>query len=105
MEYPLSVTTKTTPFTSDSTEVPEGGLAGTPGAPASPAVRVVSLSGADAAHLALHNVDLAECRFFGTIRLDQLRLEGQCPLIPAATGWSWGWRRRTARRASTRSGT
>ncbi|MFE9627606.1 hypothetical protein [Streptomyces sp. NPDC006527] len=47
----------------------------------------MSLSGADAAHLALHNVDLSECRFFGTIHLDQLRLEGQCPLLPAATGW------------------
>ncbi|MFI0813609.1 pentapeptide repeat-containing protein [Streptomyces echinatus] len=90
MEYPLSVTTKTTPFTWATTEVPEGGLAGTgPGAPTSPAVRVVSLSGADATHLALHNVDLAECRFFGTIHLDQLRLEGQCPLSPAATGWRW----------------
>ncbi|CAL9674069.1 hypothetical protein SUDANB176_07631 (plasmid) [Streptomyces sp. enrichment culture] len=97
MDYPLSVTTKAGPFTEAFNEIPEGGLAGSgPSAPMVPAVRVVSLSGADATHLALHNVDLAECRFFGTIHLDQLRLEGQCPLAPAAAGRRWTERRTLA---------
>ncbi|MGR3867079.1 hypothetical protein ACUXZZ_00645 [Streptomyces graminifolii] len=48
----------------------------------------MSLSGADAAHLVLHNVDLTTGRFLGTIHLDQLRLEGHCPLAPAGPRWT-----------------
>lgn len=37
-------------------------------------------------------MDLSECRFFGTLQLDQLRLEGQCPLAPAPAGLRWSKR-------------
>ncbi len=68
---------------------PEGGVASTtPGGQKIPAVRRVSLSGADAAHLVLHNVDLTAGRFFGTIHLDQLRLEGHCSRAPAGPRWT-----------------
>ncbi|MFJ8650649.1 pentapeptide repeat-containing protein [Streptomyces sp. NPDC093546] len=39
-----------------------------------PLVRISSLSGIDAGRLALNDVDLAPCRFTGTVHLDQLSL-------------------------------
>lgn len=51
-----------------------------------PVARVTSLQGVDAAHLVLTDVDLTECRFAGTIHLDQLRLEGRCPLPATPAG-------------------
>ncbi|MGW9212290.1 pentapeptide repeat-containing protein [Embleya sp. NPDC055664] len=39
-------------------------------------VRVLSVSGVDAAHLVLTDTDLTACRFLGAFHLDQLRLEG-----------------------------
>ncbi|MFF6880023.1 pentapeptide repeat-containing protein [Streptomyces sp. NPDC012474] len=51
-----------------------------------PVARVASLQGVDAAHLVLTDVDLRECRFAGTIHLDQLRLEGRCPLPATPAG-------------------
>ncbi|KOX27013.1 metal transporter [Streptomyces sp. NRRL F-4707] len=65
-----------------------------------PRVRVVSLRGVDAAHLTLTDVDLTHCFFAGTIHLDQLRLEGRCPLALAPPGmrrhgrWPVRWTRR-----------
>jgi hypothetical protein len=44
-----------------------------------PAVSVVSLAGADAERLVLTDVNLAECRFAGMHRLDQVTLDGHCP--------------------------
>jgi uncharacterized protein YjbI with pentapeptide repeats len=40
--------------------------------------RVVSLRQADVGNLTLGGVDLRSCRFFGTHRLDQLRIEADC---------------------------
>ncbi|MDG9694049.1 pentapeptide repeat-containing protein [Streptomyces sp. DH17] len=81
-EYPLSITARTAPFTDPSgTAVPEGQLNGS-----DPGLRMASLQGADAAHLVLHNVDLSASLLSGTIHLDQLRLEGECPLAASPSG-------------------
>ncbi|MEU6668030.1 hypothetical protein [Streptomyces sp. NPDC046727] len=42
---------------------------------------------ADVAHLMLSDIDVSECRFAGTIHLDQLRLEVRCPLATTQSGW------------------
>ncbi|GAA2652912.1 hypothetical protein [Streptomyces vastus] len=81
IEYPLSVAARPSAFTSDRRQVDEIGLVG-----ADPSVRVASLSGVDAAHLVLTDVDLSDCRFTGTFHLDQLRLEGRCTFAPAPVG-------------------
>ncbi|WP_328740656.1 pentapeptide repeat-containing protein [Streptomyces erythrochromogenes] len=81
MEYPLSVATRPSDFTYERRPVDESGLAG-----ADPSARITSLSGVDAAHLALTDVDLSACRFTGTFHLDQLRLEGRCDFAAAPAG-------------------
>ncbi|MEV8061395.1 pentapeptide repeat-containing protein [Streptomyces antimycoticus] len=72
LEYPVSFSAHSKPFTVGDQEVPEPRLT-------DPTVRVTSLHGADAAHLVLTDVDLTDCRFAGTVHLDQLRLEGRYP--------------------------
>ncbi|MET7718663.1 hypothetical protein [Streptomyces sp. NPDC005407] len=99
LSCPMAVTAHPAPFTTgDGTAVDESLLAGSKNG-----VRVVSVRGADAAHLVLTDTDLSECLFSGAFHLDQLRLEGRTdfaqppvgihltpPLAP--TGWT---RRRT----------
>lgn len=87
LEFPVSVAGRSRPFvTDDGTEADEHGLT-------EPRVRVTSLRGADAAHLVLADVDLTDCLFVETVHLDQLRLEGRCPLLPAPSGIHLlGWR-------------
>ncbi|GGV05938.1 hypothetical protein GCM10010211_85820 [Streptomyces albospinus] len=81
-ECPLTIVTQTAHFTAPGGAVlAEGQLVGS-----DPGARVASLRGADAAHLLLHNVDLSACLLSGTVHLDQLRLEGECPLAPAPSG-------------------
>ncbi|MGW7008495.1 pentapeptide repeat-containing protein [Streptomyces sp. NPDC054933] len=79
LEYPVSIAARSRPFTVDGKEMVEPDLTG-------PRVRVVSLRGVDAAHLVLTDLDLTECRFAGTIHLDQLRLEGLYTLAVAPSG-------------------
>ncbi|MFJ4797122.1 pentapeptide repeat-containing protein [Kitasatospora purpeofusca] len=55
-------------------------------APVYPAVKVASVSGVDAAHLVLADVDLTDCRFTGAVHLDQLRMDGHCTLAQPPTG-------------------
>ncbi|MFD0168340.1 pentapeptide repeat-containing protein [Streptomyces decoyicus] len=69
LEHPVSIAARSRLFTADGEAVGELGLD-------SPRVRVLSLRGVDAAHLVLTDIDLTDCRFAGTIHLDQLRLEG-----------------------------
>ncbi|MGA5068298.1 pentapeptide repeat-containing protein [Streptomyces exfoliatus] len=79
LEFPVSVAGRSRPFVSDDgTQPDEPGLT-------DPRVRVTSLRGTDAAHLVLADVDLTDCLFAETVHLDQLRLEGRCPLpeVPA----------------------
>lgn len=53
-------------------------------------MKVASVSGVDAAHLVLANVDLTGCRFIGAVHLDQLRMDGHCtlaqPLLACGAG-------------------
>ncbi|MDJ0466973.1 hypothetical protein [Streptomyces sp. H27-C3] len=53
-----------------------------------PGVRLVSVAGANAALLMLHDIDLSGCRFAGAVHLDQLRVDGWCTFAtppPAGT--------------------
>ncbi|MEU9380069.1 pentapeptide repeat-containing protein [Streptomyces sp. NPDC048279] len=89
LEYPLTVTSHTAAFTDpwEETQLDESMLLG------SARARLSSLSGADAAHLTLTDVDLAECRLTGTIHLDQLRMEGRCTFsTPPRRVNRRGWR-------------
>jgi len=64
-----------------------------------PGVRLASLARGDAAHLALHDVDLSGCRFAGASHLDQLKVDGWCTFASTpADGnrrFPWRWSRRT----------
>ncbi|MGA6160612.1 pentapeptide repeat-containing protein [Stenotrophomonas sp. NPDC087984] len=77
MEYPVSISPLSRPISlgPDQSEPDMGDTR----------VKIESLSGVDAAHLFLNNVDLTDCRFVGTIHLDQLRMEGRCvlPEVPS----------------------
>ncbi|MEU9117828.1 pentapeptide repeat-containing protein [Streptomyces sp. NPDC048483] len=87
MEYPVSVAVRFRPFSMPFTQPLD------PGVPEldreDSRVRMMSLRGADAAHLTLTDVDLTDCLFAGTIHLDQLRLEGRYPLAPTPSGVRW----------------
>ncbi|MGP3974421.1 pentapeptide repeat-containing protein [Streptomyces sp. 8N114] len=83
LEFPVSIAAQATPFIvtwHGRGVLNEDGLNKAP-------VRVLSLRGVDAAHLVLNDIDLSACRFAGTIHLDQLRLEGRCPLAALPRGW------------------
>ncbi|WP_405842316.1 pentapeptide repeat-containing protein [Streptomyces sp. NBC_01518] len=86
LAHPFSITAQAAPFNdrtgTDWTEdtLEESDLGGRDAR-----VHITSLRGVDAAHLVLHNVDLTHCLFSGAVNLDQLRLEGDCPLaLPPA---------------------
>jgi uncharacterized protein YjbI with pentapeptide repeats len=104
LEYPVTVAAEPAPFT--GLPGPANGLQGllSEEMPASgnASVRVRNLSGVDAAHLALTDVDLSHCRFAGAVHLDQLRVDGWCIFAQAPTGVRrdgllprWWSRRRT----------
>ncbi|MEW5655216.1 pentapeptide repeat-containing protein [Streptomyces cinereoruber] len=83
MEYPVTVMTESVQFTgleADmlSEEVLESQDSG---------VRVINLSGVDAAHLALTDIDLSECRFVGAVHLDQLHMDGRTAFAHPPIGW------------------
>ncbi|MEU1625824.1 pentapeptide repeat-containing protein [Streptomyces sp. NPDC020096] len=80
LEHPVSIAAHSRPFTANGKEMAE------PGSLTGPGVRVVSLRGVDAAHLVLTDLDLTNCRFAGTIHLDQLRLEGLYTLAVTPSG-------------------
>ncbi|SCK45636.1 Pentapeptide repeat-containing protein [Streptomyces sp. WMMB 714] len=84
LEFPVSVTAHDPEFlTTRGCPLDESGLHQAP-------VRGESLHGVDAAHLVLTNLNLAECRFSGTVHLDQLRMEGRCPFpLPNPQGIHW----------------
>ncbi|MFE6338761.1 pentapeptide repeat-containing protein [Streptomyces sp. NPDC057798] len=93
LEYPVLVAARPTPFVlSPPDALPETLLSG-PGS----GVRLASVGGVDAAHLALHDIDLSGCRFAGAIHLDQLKVDGWCTFasVPVGTRWHrrypWRW--------------
>ncbi|MFD0314126.1 pentapeptide repeat-containing protein [Streptomyces flavalbus] len=83
LEFPVGVASRSRPFLAeDGTEIDEEGLP-------DPRVRVTSLRGVDTAHLVLTDVDLTRCLFAESVHLDQLKLEGRCPLPLPPAGVRW----------------
>ncbi|MFF9752890.1 pentapeptide repeat-containing protein [Streptomyces sp. NPDC014344] len=117
LEYPVVVAARPDPFSFHRSGNPlsEAELSGR-----EPGVRLTSVGGVDAAHLALHTIDLSMCRFAGAVHLDQLRVDGWCTFATTPTGrgrrfpWRWSrrntlaeehhWRVRTARRPARAHG-
>ncbi|WP_237329745.1 pentapeptide repeat-containing protein, partial [Streptomyces sp. CBMAI 2042] len=95
LEYPVLVAARPDPFPSPYSRDPlsEAELSGR-----EPGVRLMSVGGVDAAHLALHTIDLSMCRFAGAIHLDQLRVDGWCTFATTPTDqgrrFPWRWSRR-----------
>ncbi|MCX4826944.1 pentapeptide repeat-containing protein [Streptomyces sp. NBC_01142] len=54
-----------------------------------PAVRLLSLRGTDAAHLALRDLDLSRCHFNGAFHLDLIHLSGRCRFASTPLGVRW----------------
>ncbi|MBD0420451.1 pentapeptide repeat-containing protein [Streptomyces sp. TRM S81-3] len=113
LECPLTVSARSTPFSSGPGDpLPETLLSGH-----DPGVRLTSIGGVDAAHVALYDIDLTDCRFAGAVHLDQLRVDGWCTFAGTPGGirrhqllpWWWGrrstlaeehhWRAQSARPA------
>ncbi|MEE1928732.1 pentapeptide repeat-containing protein [Streptomyces sp. TRM 70351] len=94
-EYPVLVAARPDPFHATGTggPLPEEELSGE-----DPGVRLASVGGVDAAHLALHDIDLSGCRFAGAVHLDQLKVDGWCTFAATPAGWGrrfpWRWSRR-----------
>jgi hypothetical protein len=94
-EYPLHVAAHPAAFSDGSDALYEARMMGL-----DPKVTVGSVSGTDATHLMLSNLDLSECRFAGTFNLDQLRLDGECsfgwaPTRRSGASLRWWSRRQT----------
>ncbi|MGC2997926.1 pentapeptide repeat-containing protein [Streptomyces sp. G35A] len=117
LEYPVVVAARPDPFPSLNSPdtLSEAELSGR-----EPGVRLTSVGGVDAAHLALYTIDLSVCRFAGAVHLDQLRVDGWCTFATTPTDrgrrfpWRWSrrntlaeehhWRARTARRPAQARG-
>ncbi|MFK0132448.1 pentapeptide repeat-containing protein [Streptomyces rubiginosohelvolus] len=95
LEYPVVVAARPDPFPLLNSDdlLSEAELSGR-----EPGVRLTSVGGVDAAHLALHTIDLSMCRFAGAIHLDQLRVDGWCTFATTPTDrgrhFHWRWSRR-----------
>ncbi|MEU9580511.1 pentapeptide repeat-containing protein [Streptomyces chilikensis] len=94
LEYPVLVAARPDPFPlGRGDSLPEAELSGE-----EPGVRLVSVGGVDAAHLALHDIDLRRCRMAGAIHLDQMKVDGWCTFATTPPGWNrrfpWRWSRR-----------
>ncbi|WP_079031822.1 pentapeptide repeat-containing protein [Streptomyces specialis] len=99
-EYPVTLAAAAAPFTiRPGIAASEDVLAGQ-----NKRVRIHSIDGVDAAHLALTDVDLSGCHFVGAIHLDQLRIAGRTTFARPPAGWhrrgllplAWSWRRTLA---------
>jgi uncharacterized protein YjbI with pentapeptide repeats len=95
LEYPVLVASRPTPFPNT---VSDGLLPETMLSDQDPDVRLTSVGGVDAAHLALQDIDLSECRFAGAVHLDQLRVDGWCTFATTPTNqhrqFPWRWSQR-----------
>ncbi|MCX4233516.1 pentapeptide repeat-containing protein [Streptomyces ortus] len=94
-EYPVLAAARPTPFPlpGPTAVLPERQLSSL-----EPGVRLSTVGGVDAAHLALHDIDLSGCRFAGAVHLDQLKVDGWCTFTTTPTTWNhrlpWRWSRR-----------
>ncbi|MDT0310027.1 pentapeptide repeat-containing protein [Streptomyces sp. DSM 44917] len=82
LNAPVAVIAHPTPFEQGGRPLSEELLAGE-----DPGVRVLSVSGVDAAMLVLAGTDVSECVFGGAFHLDQIRLEGRITFWRAPPGW------------------
>ncbi|MEV7684489.1 pentapeptide repeat-containing protein [Streptomyces bungoensis] len=82
LSAPMAVTAAATPFTH-----PNGDALNEQALTGSASVRVISVQGADAAHLVLTDIDLTDCLFSGAFHLDQIRLEGRTTFASPPAGW------------------
>ncbi|WP_182608173.1 pentapeptide repeat-containing protein, partial [Streptomyces alkaliphilus] len=87
LEHPLTVAAEPVPFTLPHGTVLSEGASTTSGTTPGGGIRLVDLSGVNAAHLNLMDVDLSECRFTGAVHLDQLTISGQIRFATPPTGW------------------
>ncbi|MEV0225610.1 pentapeptide repeat-containing protein [Streptomyces sp. NPDC050704] len=71
---PVTVSYEATPFTAGPRQLEQE----MPREEGSVAVRLLRLSGVNAAHLVLTDVDLSHCEFSGAYNLDQIGLSGRC---------------------------
>jgi hypothetical protein len=61
-------------------------------------VRLATVGGVDAAHLALHDIALKSRRLAGAVHLDQMKVDGRCTFATTPTGWNRRFPRRWSRR-------
>ncbi|MEU2468583.1 pentapeptide repeat-containing protein [Streptomyces sp. NPDC012486] len=96
LEFPLTIAAHPRPFPSTRAggDLIETGLSSR-----GPIVRLVSVSGVDAAHLVMQDIGLSVCQLFGAVHLDQLKVDGGCTFATSPDGWSrrypWRWSRRS----------
>ncbi|MFD9541417.1 pentapeptide repeat-containing protein [Streptomyces sp. NPDC060022] len=85
LEFPVTIAARADPFPNARTG---GSLIETVLSGRVPRVRLVSVGGADAAHLALQDIDLSVCQLAGAVHLDQLKVDGWCTFAKSPSGWS-----------------
>ncbi|MFP3991030.1 pentapeptide repeat-containing protein [Streptomyces sp. E11-3] len=95
LEYPVAVAARPDPFLRRG---PDDPLSEVKLSDQEPGVRLTSVSGVDAAHLALQDIDLSTCQFAGAVHLDQLKVDGWCTFAATPIAWGrrfpWRWTRR-----------
>ncbi|WP_018383450.1 pentapeptide repeat-containing protein [Wenjunlia vitaminophila] len=84
LEYPVSISARASAYPSHLGPLDESPLSR---CGYDPGVRITSISGVDATHLVVSDVDLSDCQFSGVFHLDLLRLEGRCVFGRTPTGW------------------
>lgn len=95
LEFPVLVAARPDAFVlpGSGTRLSEARLSGE-----GPGVSLATVGGVDAAHLALHDIDLTRCRLAGAVHLDQMKVDGWCTFATTPAGWNrrfpWRWSRR-----------
>ncbi|MGC2998252.1 pentapeptide repeat-containing protein [Streptomyces sp. G35A] len=95
LAYPMLVAARPGPFVRPASGAPlsEAKLSGE-----NPGVRLTTVGGVDAAHLALHDIVLRSGRLAGAVHLDRMKVDGWCTFATTPTGWNrrfpWRWSRR-----------
>ncbi|WP_331730532.1 pentapeptide repeat-containing protein [Streptomyces sp. NBC_01174] len=99
LEFPVTIAAHANRFPSTRTG---GDLSETVLSDQTSSVRLASLAGVDAAHLTLQDIDLSRCQLFGTVHLDQLKVDGWCTFATSPPGLRWSRRRTLAEESDWR---